>query len=480
MGNVEVHEIRCARASLPRSSAVPTPAQEPTATARVFGWPEMEIGTEAAVMAAAAEAATAEAEAAEAVAAARVSDNPPPSYVAWEEESHRARNDPDRTRDRLEGRHAEAQGRGRGGISGARAQQSETAVGDGGTGIRGGAAAAETQSPPPQWACSECTFLNDREVFRCEMCGARIPMEERPPDSTRRDILIDDSPLDWERFRQLARRHNEAVRTIRVGSGGGGGGTGGGSSMSDAAAGSAIGAIGAGVASAMMSPSVRPGRMLSSMMQGALLGGVAGAAIGPELRRTPSGGSERGTRASRREDPHNLLDLESLYANHERRQAASSTVHDAAVGADRDGSRHAMANHLHAMRDMRDLETTMLRDALQRVALSDLRGRPGVVLRVRRRVNGDDGGHGGWYAPESESNQPAAAASIANLPEEVLSRESLARMPEDGRQCCICLEQYRSRDVVTRLPCLHVYHGACIKNWLQTSGTCPQCKRRVD
>lgn len=565
--NLQVHEIRCGRTSLPRPvpplpptslpqtltppdspnifTPHPSPAPAPATTTREVGWRgmgharaleemaamqamieadsaqsaataaalaeelaispsyAMEVGTEAAVMAAAAEAAAAEAEA---LAATHLSENPPPSDDAYitqqqdgspsasasEEKSHWARDDLDRTRDRLGGRDAEEGGRGRRRELGAMAQQNETAAGDGVNGIRG-AAAAETQPRPPQWACSECTFLNDRRVLSCEMCGTRMPAEERPPDSTYRDILIDDLPLDWERCRREESRRNEEVRTTRVGSGGGGG-VGGGPSMSDAAAGSAIGAIGAGFATAMMSSRVRPGRVLASMMQGALVGGVAGAAIGPELRRTTSDSPDRLTRTSRREDPHDPFDRESLYANYndeylqqllEQRLAARSAMPDAAADGDRGGSRHAVTNRPNAggllnVNALTGLEATMPRDAPRRVEFTHFVPGPGVILRVRRRVGGHHGGQGGEHAPESEMSQPASAESIASLPEEVLSRESLARMSRDGRQCCICLEEFGNREVVTRLPCLHVYHAACIKSWLQTSGTCPQCKHRVD
>ncbi|CAN0556407.1 unnamed protein product, partial [Ectocarpus sp. 8 AP-2014] len=75
---------------------------------------------------------------------------------------------------------------------------------------------------------------------------------------------------------------------------------------------------------------------------------------------------------------------------------------------------------------------------------------------------------------------PASARAIAALPGETLTAGALAHLKDDGRQCCICLEDFEAGEKATRLPCLHLYHTVCIENWLQTSGTCPQCKFRVD
>ena len=33
---------------------------------------------------------------------------------------------------------------------------------------------------------------------------------------------------------------------------------------------------------------------------------------------------------------------------------------------------------------------------------------------------------------------------------------------------------------LVRMPCRHIFHNACIKKWLQTSGTCPCCRYEVE
>lgn len=45
----------------------------------------------------------------------------------------------------------------------------------------------------------------------------------------------------------------------------------------------------------------------------------------------------------------------------------------------------------------------------------------------------------------------------------------------DG-DCVVCLEPSVPAQPVTELPCAHVFHAACIKKWLSTSGACPVCR----
>lgn len=65
------------------------------------------------------------------------------------------------------------------------------------------------------------------------------------------------------------------------------------------------------------------------------------------------------------------------------------------------------------------------------------------------------------------------------LPQDVLTASTLRRLNRDTPDCSICLEKFRVKDVVTRLPCTHVYHSNCIREWLTQSGSCPVCKHPV-
>jgi len=47
--------------------------------------------------------------------------------------------------------------------------------------------------------------------------------------------------------------------------------------------------------------------------------------------------------------------------------------------------------------------------------------------------------------------------------------------------CCICLEPLTAGECVRRLPCRHIFHAACIDEWLTTSSDiCPECNQIVE
>ena len=49
-----------------------------------------------------------------------------------------------------------------------------------------------------------------------------------------------------------------------------------------------------------------------------------------------------------------------------------------------------------------------------------------------------------------------------------------SQQPDD---CIICLESFRQGDHARTLECMHTYHHACIKQWLDLRSFCPVCKR---
>ncbi|XP_059654238.1 uncharacterized protein LOC132300954 [Cornus florida] len=66
---------------------------------------------------------------------------------------------------------------------------------------------------------------------------------------------------------------------------------------------------------------------------------------------------------------------------------------------------------------------------------------------------------------------PAKKSSVAALQTEMLL-DGCSSMD----QCVICFEEFRiGFDMVTHLPCNHIYHRDCIFRWLETSYFCPVC-----
>ena len=70
---------------------------------------------------------------------------------------------------------------------------------------------------------------------------------------------------------------------------------------------------------------------------------------------------------------------------------------------------------------------------------------------------------------------PASMKAIKKLPTIRVAPEDL--IDPNNRECCICLEENKLDDLVTRLPCAHIFHTHCIIDWLANhSCTCPVCR----
>jgi hypothetical protein len=55
--------------------------------------------------------------------------------------------------------------------------------------------------------------------------------------------------------------------------------------------------------------------------------------------------------------------------------------------------------------------------------------------------------------------------------------EDLEDAPQQDTVCCICLAECRDCDVISQLPCGHLYHKGCVDQWFAVSAKCPlRCK----
>ncbi|NXS57562.1 PJA2 ligase, partial [Brachypteracias leptosomus] len=71
-----------------------------------------------------------------------------------------------------------------------------------------------------------------------------------------------------------------------------------------------------------------------------------------------------------------------------------------------------------------------------------------------------------------QAQPPAAQETIDGLPQIIMT---------DGhngqeQSCTICCSEYVRDEIITELPCHHLFHRPCVILWLQTSGTCPICR----
>ncbi|NXL93993.1 PJA2 ligase, partial [Alectura lathami] len=71
-----------------------------------------------------------------------------------------------------------------------------------------------------------------------------------------------------------------------------------------------------------------------------------------------------------------------------------------------------------------------------------------------------------------QAHPPAPKESIDCLPQIIVTDD------HDGQeQCCtICCSEYVKGEIITELPCHHLFHKPCVTLWLEKSGTCPVCR----
>ncbi|NXH91906.1 PJA2 ligase, partial [Edolisoma coerulescens] len=71
-----------------------------------------------------------------------------------------------------------------------------------------------------------------------------------------------------------------------------------------------------------------------------------------------------------------------------------------------------------------------------------------------------------------QTHPPATKETIDCLPQIIITGDYNGQ-----EQCCtICCSEYVESEIITELPCRHVFHKPCVTLWLQRSGTCPVCR----
>ena len=63
------------------------------------------------------------------------------------------------------------------------------------------------------------------------------------------------------------------------------------------------------------------------------------------------------------------------------------------------------------------------------------------------------------------------------LPEAFI--EDVNKLDNEKKNCVICLEDFKTGDKTIILPCIHIFHNNCIKNWLKKQNSCPICKFKI-
>ena len=74
-------------------------------------------------------------------------------------------------------------------------------------------------------------------------------------------------------------------------------------------------------------------------------------------------------------------------------------------------------------------------------------------------------------------NNPVSQEISIELSETKIN--DVSKLDQDKKECTICLEDFKNGDKTTVLPCIHLYHTSCIKNWFRTHNDCPICKFKL-
>eukprot|EP00930_Biecheleria_cincta_P105217 TRINITY_DN9781_c0_g1_i1.p1 TRINITY_DN9781_c0_g1~~TRINITY_DN9781_c0_g1_i1.p1 ORF type:complete len:372 (-),score=71.88 TRINITY_DN9781_c0_g1_i1:41-1156(-) len=88
--------------------------------------------------------------------------------------------------------------------------------------------------------------------------------------------------------------------------------------------------------------------------------------------------------------------------------------------------------------------------------------------------------HGGSMAAFQSNEQGFQAALEQSRRQGVLSALPCEHFAPDQHkelvECELCLEEYEEGAELLRLPCMHLFHKACVGTWVEKAGTCPMCQ----
>ena len=48
------------------------------------------------------------------------------------------------------------------------------------------------------------------------------------------------------------------------------------------------------------------------------------------------------------------------------------------------------------------------------------------------------------------------------------------------KNCLICLNDFEKNELITTLPCSHIFHCACLREWISYKKVCPLCRASID
>lgn len=298
-----------------------------------------------------------------------------------------------------------------------------------------------------QWACPQCTLLNPKSQPACDACQYQNPDIVRPPDRARTERLINDFTP------------NSPGMSAGMFVGGG------------ALLGGVLGAAGS---------MVNGGNLFSSAAEGAMTGVVGGSFL-HEVLNSPT----------RRGGNDDIAQARSSAANG---WAGYPSLGD--QGTSRNRRARPRASYRVIQRNSNGYTETIVQGGNSRTRVrrsARLAGRaeedPSLSMLIRQIMvqDGQDSGSnvdGMNYEEllqtfgDGSENRGGDEGQIQSLPTKVLENPE-KELPEESRQCLICLSEFEAGETRKTLPCLHGFHEGCADRWLRTNACCPICKHRL-
>ena len=74
--------------------------------------------------------------------------------------------------------------------------------------------------------------------------------------------------------------------------------------------------------------------------------------------------------------------------------------------------------------------------------------------------------------PEVQFNTGLQEDELQKIPTINITKHHI----EDKANCTVCFEDYYEGELVSNLPCQHLFHTSCIMEWLKSNGACPNCR----
>lgn len=80
--------------------------------------------------------------------------------------------------------------------------------------------------------------------------------------------------------------------------------------------------------------------------------------------------------------------------------------------------------------------------------------------------------------PRASDGDPGVRNNAMNCkcPDEGIDCDHKGGDGNEAPRCTVCIELFSPGEVIVTLACSHVFHSSCIKTWLASHSTCPNCK----